>query len=93
MATIGFIGLGKMGLPMAVNLVKAGHEVRGFDLSQAALEEFGAAGGTVAGSVADAVTGAAVIVTMLPAGSHVRDILTRADGVFAHAESGCLADR
>lgn len=90
MTQIGFIGLGKMGLPMAVNLLKAGHSVCGFDMVQAALDEFAAAGGTVADSVADAAAGAAVIVTMLPAGAHVRDVLTRPDGVLAHAASGVL---
>ncbi len=90
MANIGFIGLGKMGLPMAVNLVKAGHAVRGFDMVQAALDEFAAAGGDITGSVVEAVAGASVVVTMLPAGSHVRDVLTRSDGVFAHAASGTL---
>lgn len=90
MAIIGFIGLGKMGLPMAVNLVKAGHAVRGFDTVRAVLDEFAAGGGEVAGSVAEAVAGAPVIVTMLPAGSHVRDVLTRADGVLAHAAAGAL---
>ena len=90
MATIAFIGLGKMGLPMAVNLVKAGNLVRGFDMVRAALDEFAASGGHVAASLADAVADASVIVTMLPAGSHVRDVLTRGDGVFAHAASGAL---
>ena len=45
MARIGFVGLGNMGGPMARNLLKAGHEVRGYDLSPAALEAFAAAGG------------------------------------------------
>ena len=90
MANIGFIGLGKMGLPMAVNLVKAGNLVRGFDMVRSALDEFAAAGGQAAGSVAEAVADASIIVTMLPAGSHVRDVLTREDGVFAHARSGAL---
>ena len=90
MASIAFIGLGKMGLPMAVNLVKAGNVVRGFDMVRAALDEFAASGGHVSASLADAVGDASVIVTMLPAGSHVRDVLTRADGVFAHAASGAL---
>ncbi len=90
MTNVGFIGLGKMGLPMAVNLVKAGHAVRGFDLVRDARDEFAAAGGTAASELADAVADASVLVTMLPAGSHVRDVLTRADGVFAHAASGAL---
>lgn len=90
MAQIGFIGLGKMGLPMAVNLIKAGHAVRGFDMAQSALAEFAAAGGTVAGSIGDAVADAEVVVTMLPAGSHVRDVLIRDGGVFDRAGLGAL---
>ncbi len=90
MATIGFIGLGNMGGPMAANLVKAGHAVSGFDLSKAALQELMAAGGTAAGSVAEAVSGAEVVVTMLPAGKHVRAVLAEPGGVFACASPGAL---
>ena len=79
MATIGFIGLGNMGAPMAANLVKAGHVVTGYDLNAAALEALSKAGGKTAASAADAVRGASVIITMLPAGENVRDIyFTRA---------------
>ncbi|MBP0578319.1 3-hydroxyisobutyrate dehydrogenase [Labrys sp. LIt4] len=68
---IGFIGLGNMGGPMAANLVKAGHEVRGFDLSQASLDSARADGVTIASSAAEAVKEADAVVTMLPAGAHV----------------------
>ena len=71
MTTIAFIGLGNMGGPMAANLVAAGHAVRGFDLSAASREEAGASGVTLATSAREAVAGADVIVTMLPAGQHV----------------------
>src|ERR1700744_2222541 len=74
MATIGFIGLGNMGGPMAANLVKAGHTVTGYDLNPAALDALAKAGGKVAKSAADAVAGASVVITMLPAGEHVRDV-------------------
>ncbi len=74
MSTIGFIGLGNMGGPMAINLVKAGHKVLGFDLSDAAMAAHEAEGGEKAGSVADLAAAADVIVTMLPAGKHVRQI-------------------
>ena len=90
MARIGFIGLGNMGLPMAMNLVRAGHAVAGFDLSADSLRRFGEAGGAVAGAIADAVRGAQVVITMLPAGSHVRDVLMRPDGVLAQAAAGAL---
>ena len=71
MATVAFIGLGNMGGPMAANLVKAGHKVVGFDLVQALLDQAKADGATVAGSAAEAVKGADVVITMLPAGKHV----------------------
>ncbi|NVM97548.1 3-hydroxyisobutyrate dehydrogenase [Arthrobacter sp. SDTb3-6] len=69
--TIGFIGLGHMGGPMAANLVKAGYSVTGFDVVPAALEAAQAAGVAVAGSSAEAAAGADVVITMLPAGRHV----------------------
>ena len=72
--TIAFIGLGNMGGPMAANLVRAGHSVRGFDLSPPSLETAKAGGITVVGSVLEAVDGAAVVVTMLPAGRHVIEV-------------------
>jgi len=72
--TIGFIGLGHMGGPMAANLVKAGHTVRGFDLSQPLLEEARNKGITACASLAEAVAGADTIITMLPAGKHVRSV-------------------
>ncbi|MDZ5450018.1 3-hydroxyisobutyrate dehydrogenase [Labrys sp. ZIDIC5] len=68
---IGFIGLGNMGGPMAANLVKAGHAVRGFDLSPASLETARGDGITIAASAAQAVEDADAVVTMLPAGTHV----------------------
>jgi 3-hydroxyisobutyrate dehydrogenase len=82
MAKIGFIGLGNMGGPMAANLVKAGHSVTGFDLSAAALDALTAAGGMAAASASDAVTGAEVVVTMLPAGEHVRQVFLHQGGVI-----------
>lgn len=90
MKHIGFIGLGKMGLPMAINLIHAGHVVRGFDMAPAALAEFAAAGGKPVTSVGEAVAEAEIVVTMLPAGSHVRDVLTGDGGVFDRAAPGAL---
>ncbi|MGA0565577.1 3-hydroxyisobutyrate dehydrogenase [Ancylobacter sp. VNQ12] len=71
MAHIAFIGLGNMGGPMAANLVKAGHEVLGFDLAAASLEAAAASGVKPAASAAEAVKAADIVVTMLPAGKHV----------------------
>ncbi len=66
MTRIGFIGLGIMGSPMAAHLVAAGHDVTGFDLSSAALEKLVEQGGKAAASAQDAVSGAEVVITMLP---------------------------
>jgi len=74
MAEIAFIGLGNMGLPMALNLVRAGHGVTGFDLSPAAREAAAAAGLALADSALDCVRQAHAVVTMLPAGKHVRAV-------------------
>jgi 3-hydroxyisobutyrate dehydrogenase len=71
MSNIAFIGLGNMGGPMAANLVGAGHSVAGFDLSPASCDQARSDGVSVAGSAADAVRDAEVVVTMLPAGKHV----------------------
>jgi 3-hydroxyisobutyrate dehydrogenase len=90
MATIGFIGLGNMGLPMAQNLLKAGHKVQGFDVSKAQMDALATSGGTAASSVKAAATGAEVVITMLPAGQHVRDVYTGPDGVLSAAASNTL---
>ncbi|MEO1266009.1 MAG: 3-hydroxyisobutyrate dehydrogenase [Pseudomonadota bacterium] len=87
MATVGFIGLGNMGAPMAANLVSAGHAVRGFDVVAANIETAAAKGVTKAPSAREAVSGADVVVTMLPAGQHVRSVY---DDVVAAAASGTV---
>jgi 3-hydroxyisobutyrate dehydrogenase len=89
-STVGFIGLGNMGGPMAINLVKAGHKVIGFDLSENALSVHTDAGGNKAGSVAELAAGADVIVTMLPAGKHVRQIYQGEGGILENAKQGTL---
>jgi len=76
MASIAFIGLGNMGGPMAANLVKAGHEVKGFDLVAASRDAAKAEGVSIAASAGDCVKGAAVVITMLPAGKHVVAVWT-----------------
>ncbi|HEY0324585.1 MAG TPA: 3-hydroxyisobutyrate dehydrogenase [Allosphingosinicella sp.] len=74
MARVAFIGLGNMGGGMAANLAKAGHDVRAFDLSEAALAKAEERGCLRAASAAEAVAEAEAVVTMLPAGKHVRDV-------------------
>ncbi|MCK5623843.1 MAG: NAD(P)-binding domain-containing protein, partial [Alphaproteobacteria bacterium] len=89
MAIIGFIGLGNMGGPMAENLLKAGHELRVFDLAQTSVDKAVAAGASAAASIPEVVKGAEVVVTMLPAGPHVRAVLTDG-GALANADYGTL---
>jgi 3-hydroxyisobutyrate dehydrogenase len=87
---VGFIGLGNMGGPMAANLVKAGHEVTGFDLSRAVLEAFTKAGGKAAATVAAAAGEADIVITMLPAGPHVRLVYAGEGGVLGAARKDAL---
>jgi len=82
MATIGFIGLGNMGAPMAANLIKAGHRVTGYDLNPTALQQLATVGGGVAVSAAEAARGADCVITMLPAGEHVRDVWLHQGGLI-----------
>ena len=89
MTTIAFIGVGNMGGPMARNLLKAGNAVTAFDLNASALPPVLDAGAKSAASVRDAVGDADVVVTMLPAGQHVR-IVYLEDGILAHARKGAL---
>ncbi|WP_334164152.1 3-hydroxyisobutyrate dehydrogenase [Phenylobacterium sp.] len=88
MTRIAFIGLGNMGGGMAANQAKDGRAVSAFDLSAAALEKAATAGCAPAASVADAVRDAEVVITMLPAGPHVRSVY--AEQVFPNARPGAL---
>ena len=90
MTKIAFIGLGNMGAPMAVNLVKAGHQVRAFDLIPASLQSFVAAGGKQASSAKEAAEDAEVVISMLPAGKHVSELYSSEDGLLAQLPKGCL---
>ena len=88
MSRTAFIGLGHMGGGMAANLVKAGVEVRAFDLSSLAVERAAAAGCARAASAAEAARDAEVVITMLPAGAHVRAVF--AEAVFPNAAKDAL---
>ena len=90
MATIGFIGLGNMGGPMARNLVKAGHQLKAFDLSEKAVAGLVEAGATRAATARDAARGVEFVVTMLPAGDHVRSVYLGEDGLITAADKGTL---
>jgi 3-hydroxyisobutyrate dehydrogenase len=85
MAKVGFIGLGNMGLPMAANLIKLGHAVSGFDVNEDAGARLAAGGGTKAQSIAEACKDAEVVITMLPAGEHVREVYLGEGGALAAA--------
>jgi 3-hydroxyisobutyrate dehydrogenase len=82
MSQIGFIGVGNMGGPMARNLVKAGHAVTVFDLVPEAVARATGDGATPAGSAIDAARSRDVVITMLPAGRHVREIYLGAGGIL-----------
>jgi 3-hydroxyisobutyrate dehydrogenase len=87
---IAFIGLGNMGGPMALNLKKAGHDVSGFDLSEAARTKFAADGLSIAASAAATLDGAEVVISMLPASQHVESLYLGEDGLLARIAPGTL---
>ena len=90
---IAFIGLGNMGGPMALNLLKAGHEIQAFDLSKPACDKLAADGVAIAASANAAVQGAEAIVTMLPASQHVEALFLGSNGqpgLLAHIAKGAL---
>lgn len=87
---IAFIGLGIMGLPMAVNLVRAGHTVTGYNRSPQRVDALVGEGGLRGGSVADAVSDADVVITMVPDSPDVEAVLTGEGGVYDHAGPGTL---
>lgn len=88
MATIGFIGLGNMGLHMAANLVKAGHTVRGFDIVAANLDAAKTKGVEAAASANDAAKDCDAVVTMLPVGKHVIEVYS--GGILDAANKGTV---
>ncbi len=90
MATIGFIGLGNMGGPMALNLVNKGHKVKAFDLVAANVQTLVDAGAEKAATAGEAARDVDVVVSMLPAGKHVRSVYGDAGGVFDNARPGTL---
>lgn len=89
-AHIGFIGLGNMGGPMALNLVKAGYTLTVFDLMADAVKTLTDAGATAAADIAATVKDADIVITMLPGNDHVKKVYLDAAGVLAHAKKGAL---
>ena len=90
MTEIAFIGIGKMGFPMARKLLNAGHSVRAFDVSDEAMSLAKQAGATGAASVQEAVTGAEAVISIIPAGKDVRATYLGDDGVIATVDPGTL---
>ncbi|HEX6447403.1 MAG TPA: NAD(P)-dependent oxidoreductase [Streptosporangiales bacterium] len=90
MTTVGFIGLGIMGMPMAHNLRRAGFDVVGHNRSQGKVDRFVADGGRGASSIREAVTGADIVMTNLPDSPDVEQVVLGEDGVLAHAAEGTL---
>lgn len=90
MSTIGFIGLGNMGGPMAKNLLNAGHQVQVFDLVEASMASVVAEGGTASKSAADAVRGADLVISMLPASKHVEALYLGDAGLITQLDADTL---
>ena len=90
MSNIAFIGLGNMGSGMCANLAKAGHQVRAFDLNTQSVDNAVQAGALAATSIAQCVSDAEYVITMLPAGKHVHAVYFGDDGVLTHANHGAL---
>ena len=90
MAKIGFIGLGNMGGPMVAHLIEAGHSVAAFDLVPDAVARAVAAGASATENAGDAAAGAEVVITMLPAGQHVRSVYVDDDKVIDAVGAGAL---
>lgn len=87
---IGFIGLGIMGKPMALNLIKAGHTLTVNDLNQEAVKTLVAAGATAVNSAKEAAEKSEVIITMLPASKHVQSVVQGENGILAGAKEGSI---
>ena len=90
MARIGFVGLGHMGLPMAQNLVRAGHQVDGVDVNAAAVNKLREAGGGSAETAKNAAAQAEFVITMLPSGKEVREVYLGPAGIIESANAGTL---
>ncbi|MFS1414888.1 6-phosphogluconate dehydrogenase [Vibrio sp. 10N.286.49.C2] len=90
MATVGFIGLGQMGSPMAANLIKGGHSLRVFDVNKDAVNRMVELGATAASSPAEAATDAEFVITMLPNGALVREVLFGDGGVTERLDTQAL---
>jgi len=90
MTKVSFIGLGNMGLPMAKNLVRAGHDVTGFDLVEGQLTELVKSGGKVSENLNDTLKNSEVVITMLPSGKHVKSVYLGEEGIIKNSPADLL---
>src|SRR5436309_12240872 len=90
MATIGFIGLGRMGRPMASNLCRKGFQLAVYDINREAVREVERLGARAAASVAEAAAASEVVLTMLPNSATVEDVILGSAGVVANGRRGTL---
>lgn len=90
MEKIGFIGLGRMGKPMALNLRRAGFNLVVLDINKKAVDELVAAGASTCATVAEVASQCSIVVTMLPSSKEVEQVALGTEGIFAHAARGCL---
>src|SRR5215831_16385292 len=88
--TIGFIGLGVMGKPMAKNLIKAGFSLVAFNRSRAAVDEIVSAGGKGASSAAEVARQSTIVITMVPDTPDVELVLTSQDGVLSSLQRDAI---
>ncbi|MCF6215298.1 MAG: 3-hydroxyisobutyrate dehydrogenase [Emcibacter sp.] len=90
MAKVGFIGLGNMGGGMARNILKAGHKLKAFDLNEQVIADICAEGASAATSAVDAAANVDAVITMLPAGRHVKSVYLGPEGLIAAASPGTI---
>jgi len=90
MSSVAFIGLGNMGAPMALNLLKVGHTLKVFDLMPAGMAALSEAGASAARSAGEAVAGAQFVISMLPASRHVEALYLGEDGLLPHIDPKAL---
>src|SRR5918998_3588717 len=88
--TVGFIGLGIMGKPMAKNLIEAGHDLVVYNRTQEKAEELAGDGATVAGTPREVAEQSDIIITMLPDSPQVEEVLAGDEGVFEGLKEGAL---
>lgn len=90
MQKVGFIGLGIMGRPMAINLIKAGYSLSVYDINAESVQAVAAAGAKAAGSIAEVAVDNKLIITMLPNSPHVKAVVLGDGGILEHAQPGTL---